>query len=254
MSQSGGAGVHRRERSASARRLLVGEEIDRSEHGYGSGGHHLAVLATGAQAPDLLRRLAEHLDRDLILGEHGEATAVWLGSARPFEEAEMEEIAAAATRHEGLLAVGEPGEGLGGRRATRRQAEVSYGFAKHRRAHFSRYGDVALLAAVASDPDLAEFLEQRFLTPISDPGSDRALPKTLRAYLDAGGDIPTTAAALGVGRQSVVERIDLVEELIGRAPAGCLAELDLALRLRTISAYEGEADPASHQRPPRASR
>jgi DNA-binding PucR family transcriptional regulator len=43
------------------------------------------------------------------------------------------------------------------------------------------------------------------------------------------------AATLGLGRQTVTDRVRIIEEQIGRPPEECLAELDLALRLCELS-------------------
>lgn len=90
-----------------------------------------------------------------------------------------------------------------------------------------------LLAGAGGDVDLRSFLEERFLAPLSaDP--DRDLVATLAAYLDASCDISSTAAALGMDRQTIAGRIAAIEERIGRPANECLAELDLALRLRNL--------------------
>ncbi len=214
--------------------LRAGEATNRHALSDDPGTWYLGVIATGLEAEDFLRRLAGELDRELHLGEGGEATG-WLSSHRPFDAVELREISAVALHRDGLLVVGEPGEGLAGRSATRRQAWAAYGIAVLAPRPFTRYRDVALLAAVVEDPDLAAFLEQAFLAPLCVPAHrGRGLPATIRAYLDAGGDVSRAASALGLDRQSVAARIDLIQILLGGPPRDFLAELDLSLRLREL--------------------
>jgi hypothetical protein len=98
---------------------------------------------------------------------------------------------------------------------------------------------VALLAAVLEDDELSAFLRQSFLGPLLDPGpGGHDLARALRACFDAGGDLSSMAIALGLPRQAVADQIGAVEERIGRSPLGCLAELDLALRLGQVSRTE----------------
>jgi hypothetical protein len=228
-------GARRRIPTEALDALLAAEAVDRSGFSYDFDAWHLGAIATGVGAEGLLNRLAESLDRELLLGGGEEATTGWWGARRAFEQVELEKISAAAVDHDGLLALGEPGRGLTGWRATHRQARAAYGFAARASHTFSRYGVVALLAAVVADPDLADFLRATFLTPLCSPSlRDCDLPAALRAYLDARGHMSEAAAALHVDRGTLVIRIRMIEERIGRPLHQCLAELDLALRCQAV--------------------
>jgi hypothetical protein len=211
-------------------RLLAGDSVDDSFPDYRIAGRHLGVFAGGADAKDRLNTLAKRLDRDLLLHGGGDPTWAWLGGRRAFAVAEIDEISVAAVHRDRPLAIGEPGSGLAGWRTTHRQARMAYRLAVQGRCPFCRYGDTALLAVATEDGDLADFLRERFLGPISG-GPHRDLSATLRAYLDAAGDPSSAGAALKVSRQTVISRIAEIEQRIGRAPFACLAELDIALRL-----------------------
>jgi PucR C-terminal helix-turn-helix domain len=211
-------------------RLLAGGPVEGFLPDYGIAGHHLAVFAGGADARSWLLALARGLDRDLLIRVGGDPTSAWLGGPRAFADAEIDEISVAAVHRDGPLAIGEPGSGLAGWRTTHRQARMAYRLAAQASRPFCRYGDAALLAVAAEDGDLAHFLRERFLEPISG-GPHRDLSATLRAYLDAAGDPSSAGAALRVSRQTIISRIAEIEERIGRAPFACLAELDIALRL-----------------------
>ena len=55
--------------------------------------------------------------------------------------------------------------------------------------------------------------------------------ETLRAYFVAERNISSTAAALGVDRRTVTNRIRAIEDLFGRPLKDIAAELETALRL-----------------------
>jgi hypothetical protein len=91
---------------------------------------------------------------------------------------------------------------------------------------------------LAASPDLATALAERALAPL------RALPagaaaraeETLRAWLDAHGDVTATAAALHVHPQTVRYRLAGLRETFGGALDDPAARLELAVALRTCPA------------------
>jgi ActR/RegA family two-component response regulator len=95
-----------------------------------------------------------------------------------------------------------------------------------------RYADVALLAAIAGDDLIATSLRQLYLTPLErarDGG--KVARETLRAYFEAERNVSSTAAALGVDRRTVRNRLGVIEDLLGRPIKGAEADLEIALRL-----------------------
>jgi hypothetical protein len=218
------------------RRLLAGESIDRSSFSYDFEAHHLGVIATGREPEGLLRHLAAQADRRLLVMEcDATVGSGWLGGGREFQAEELQEIPRLAASHDCLLAIGEPGAGLGGWGLTHRQARAALAVAAPGGRAFTRYREVALLAAAARDEDLVAFLTEIYLAPLEaarDRGMD--LPQTLRAYLDAGRNLSSAAAALGIARQTVASRVRAIETRIGRPLDGCVAELEVALRLRDL--------------------
>jgi hypothetical protein len=213
--------------------LLGDTVIGASGFAYDLDAHHLAAIVSGPDPEGLLRRLAEQLDRNLLLSASGEEeTFAWWGGGRAFDENDLVAISGAAGGRDGRIVVGEPGFGPAGWRLSHRQARRAQIFARGRQEPFVSYRGVALLATVAADEELNGLLRRSFIEPILGPGSAGAeLAWTLRAYLNAGGDLSSTAAALGVPRQRVADRMREIGSRIGRSPRGCLAELDLALRL-----------------------
>ncbi len=151
-----------------------------------------------------------------------------------------------------LLAFGEPNEGLGGWRLSHRQAQAALQVALRRSepVGVTRYADVALLAFALADEALAGSLIDIYLSPLDEQrGGGMVLRETLRAYLKAGRSASSTAAALGVVRSTVENRLRMVEQSLGRPLPACLAELEVALRLEQLGGFD--APPAD--RSPRGS-
>ena len=214
--------------------LLAGELVDHSELGYDLDGHHLALMARGQGAEKLMRALAGRVDRRLLIVQREEEPrwACWLGGRAPLDPAE----AAAALRDLApsgvFVSLGEPGEELAGWRFSHRQAKAALPVAERRGEPVLRYGDVAVLAAVGRDDLLETSLRRLYLEPL-ERGREggKVARETLRAYFEAERNISSTAAALGVDRRTVRNRIGAIEELLGRPLRGSLADLEIALRL-----------------------
>lgn len=221
-------------RRESVKRLLAGELVDRSELGYELEAHHLALMACGEGAAEAMRNLAERLDRRLLAvrREEEQTWACWLGGAEPLA-AEGALRALAANLPENLIVtVGEPGAGLAGWRFSHRQAKAALPVARRRGPGALRYADVALLAAILADDVAVASLRQIYLEPL-ERGRDggEAARATLRAYFATGRNVSSAAAALGVDRRTVTNRIRAIEELFGRPLRELATELEISLRL-----------------------
>ena len=230
-SRPGSAAERRRE---CVKQLLAGELVDHSELGYDLDGCHLAVMAKGEGAEDLVRGLAATLDRRLLTVRREEEPtwACWLGGSRPLGVEEALGAAADAASERVVVTVGEPGEGLAGWRFSHLQAKAALPVAERRGLPVLHYADVALVASLARDDLLANSLRQLYLAPLEgmrDGG--RVARETLRAYFAAERNISSTAAALGVDRRTVRNRIRDVEALVGRPLRTSAADLEIALRL-----------------------
>jgi hypothetical protein len=216
------------------RSLLAGELVDHSELGYDLAAHHLALMAQGEGAEELVRGLAKSLDRRLLAVQRDEEPkwACWLGGRRPLEvEAALRELSGKVP--DGVyVAVGEPAEGLAGWRFSHLQAKAALPVAERRGEPVVRYADVALVASVLRDDLVAGSLRQLYLAPLEqgrDGGS--AARQTLRAYFAAERNVSSTAAALGVDRRTVSNRLRAIEALLGRSLKDSATDLEIALRI-----------------------
>lgn len=225
-----------RRRADLVRSLLAGEPVDASPLAYELSGWHLALLAHGHDTKRALRDLARALDcRLLLVPQESGVLWAWLGSSLPVPADRALAVAAATLPAESRVAVGEPAEKLMGWTLTHRQALAAFPVAERGLESMVRYADVALLASALQDRLLSSSLRRLYLEPLErERDGGRALRETLRAYFAAGGNVSSAGAALGVSRPTVTSRLATAEELLGRRPDSCAAELETALRLHAL--------------------
>lgn len=224
---------HRREL---VERLLAGERLDPSELAYDLEAVHLGLVAKGPGAEVAGRELAAALDRRLLsICPGGQTVWAWLEGRRPFDHVELGRLLPSTIPPGVVLALGEPGEGVSGWRLTHLQARAALPIAQRGSEPFVRYADVALLASMLQDDLLATSLRQLYLAPLQgERDGGEALRQTLRAYLTAGRSVSSAAAALGVKRHTVTNRLRAIEERLERPLDSCVAEIDAALRLEDL--------------------
>jgi hypothetical protein len=216
------------------KRLLAGELVDRAELGYELEAEHVALMAKGDAAKGLLRELAARLDRRLLAVRREEEPiwAAWLGGRRPMATEEVVMALAEMSIDGVVLTVGEPADGLEGWRFTHAQAKAALPIADRGTEPVVRFVDVALEAAVVRDELIALSLRRRYLEPLESARDGGAVARrTLRAYFAAERNLSATAAALGVDRRTVRNRLAAIEGLLGRPLNGSTADMEIALRL-----------------------
>jgi PucR-like helix-turn-helix protein/diguanylate cyclase with GGDEF domain len=223
--------------SERVRMLLAGELFDAPDLRYELGGHHIGVCAVGGEAPEAIRGAAADLDRRLLLVPLEDGTTwAWLGSRHRRGGAEMEALERQDWPSGTQLAFGEPAEALAGWRLTHRQAKAALRIAMRSRQNLVRYRDAALLAAILSDDLLPSSLQMLYLQPLErERDGGVALRETLRAYLVAGQNLSSAAAALGISRHTVKSRLQVAEARFGQSLEQCAAEVDAALKLHHLN-------------------
>lgn len=223
-------------RAEKVRRLLSGESLDASGLGYDFEGWHVAVIASGPGAESAVRKMASSLDCQLLLVPcEREVIWAWFGSRRPEDMAEFERFGRVAGPRQLLIALGEPAQGPAGWRLTHRQSAAALSVAVRGARSPVRYADIALLASMLNDDLLITSLRDHYLAPLERERDDgKVALETLRSYFAADRNVSSTAAALGVTRRTVSNRLRKVEERLGRSLPSVAAEVEAALRLQTL--------------------
>lgn len=224
-------------RAACVRRLLAGQFLEADELTYEFDAWHIAAVARGRGAEGVLKGLAEKLDRHLLLVHPGGRTLwAWLGGRREISTKDIEGHAPSPWPSDLSLAIGESERGMAGWRLSHRQAKAAAPIALRPQPRMIRYSDVALLASALQDEVLASSLQRLYLDPLAyERDGGATLRHTLRAYFLACRQVSSTAAVLGVSRQTVAVRLRTIEERIGRSLDGCASEMDTALRMQELN-------------------
>jgi hypothetical protein len=227
-------------RTERVQRLLAGASVDTTDLGYDFDAEHVAAIAMGAKAGEAVRVVAAGLGCQLLSVLRSEETVwAWFGSRRRLATADLERALVSKGPAGVSLAIGGPQAGIDGWRLTHRQAQAAMLVALRRPQRLTLYGDVALLAAVLRDRELARSLVEIHLSPLEDQKDGAASRETLRAYFAAGCNAATAAAALGVDRHTVERRLNTIETRLGRPLHTCHAELEVALRLEELGEVGG---------------
>lgn len=178
--------------------------------------------------------LAGKLDRRLlaVCREEEPIWACWLGGRSRLEVQRALRALGEMSLDRVFVTVGEPGEGLAGWRLSHRQAKAALPIAERRGQTVLRYADVVLQASILRDDLAATSLHQLYLEPLEKArDGGKVARETLRAYFAAERNISSTAAALGVDRRTVTNRIRAIEDLLGRPLRDVGTDLETALRL-----------------------
>jgi hypothetical protein len=226
-------------RSEIVRRLLAKESVELAELvqlDYKlDTSWHVGVIATGTGGSGALGRLKADLCCELLPAQCGDGTVwAWFGASKRFKIVDIERTLAPNGKTGAILAIGEPGWGLDGWRQTHREAIGAQLRALRRPMRLVRYAESPLLVAALENETLATWLTE-FLAPIRGRADGAALLETLRAYIDAECNVTSAALIAKVRRQTVGNRIRLVEKLLDRPLRTCLAEIDSALRLADLA-------------------
>lgn len=210
--------------------------------GYDLEGWHLGLVVIGPRPEVAVHSLAKAIGRHALVvpREHGVASA-WLGGGSKLPIGDVEQVIQARMPADVSVAIGEAREGIDGWRVTHREALAGLQVMLRRPQRVIRGSKVILLAAVLRDEGLVEALRQTYLVPLGDEGDpEQVLRETLRTYFSTGGNAVTSAALLGVNRQTVQRRIRRIEERLGCLLPTCQAELQVALSLDQLPPPEGD--------------
>jgi hypothetical protein len=176
------------------------------ELGYDLGGEHLALMA--------------------------KAWTCWLGGRSTLEPEEVLRALEGRLSDSTVVTLGEPGAGITGWRLSYRQAKAALPIAERKGQSVLRYAEVAVLASLLRDDLGTTSLRRLYLEPLENTrDGGKVARETLRAYFATERNVSSTAAALGVDRRTVANRLRAVEELYGRPLHAFATDLETALQL-----------------------
>lgn len=213
--------------------LLEGKLLGAPELGYKFEAVHIGLVAIGPSAAGVARQLAGALGtQHLLVRPTSESVWAWMGSNSKLSAAQLAAHLPSPWPEDVKLALGEPAAGLHGWRRSHRQARAAFGVIATSEQPVIRYAEVPLLASTAGDDLLQVSLREMYLVPLTDAqDGGEVLRRTLRAYFAVGRNRASAAAALGFSRQTIAQRLQRVEDLLGEPLTQCGDALDLALQL-----------------------
>src|SRR5262249_1387974 len=130
---------------------------------------HLGLFAWGERGAEAARELAEALQRRLLLvSPLAQSWWGWISGSRPFEATEERIITRYSPPAEASIALGLPGFGEAGFRATHRQAQRARWFAPPGTSTLIRYADVAVESLASENQEDARTFVERELGAIND--------------------------------------------------------------------------------------
>lgn len=171
----------------------------------------------------------------LIHPESHTRTVFWVTTSKEPGPAVIEPIMMILRRFPGAIrAMGEPASGLQGFRKTYFQANDLVAIAPQLppSKQVMRWSDHALTLTLGSDVERARWFVRSVLGPLSESTEKAAERRvTLQAYLSSGKSLVHAAEERNVHRNTIVYRIQRIEELIGRPLQGQVLDIQCALHL-----------------------
>jgi PucR C-terminal helix-turn-helix domain/GGDEF-like domain len=215
--------------------LLSGELLEAPELQYPLEANHLGLVGSGPDAAATIQRVARSVGARLLLVRPSASRVwAWIGTLEELSESKLDEALRAKGVSSARISLGEPSSGLPGWRRTHQQAEAAFTVVA-RDGSPARYAEVAVLASMARDHLLRASLREIYLAPLAEErDGGRALRGTLRAYFAADRNGASAAAALKVTRQTIGNRLQKVEDRLGRPLHACTSELEAALKLMEL--------------------
>lgn len=225
-------------RAERVRRLIDGELVDTNGLAYEFDHWHIALVAKGPEAAKAVEAITAPLDaRRLVVPADGGVVWAWLGSRRRSDWT-SELAIPIELPGETRVGMGGPASGLSGWRLTHEQARAAVSVAGSGPRAWVRYADVALLASAVRDELLMTSLRKLYLEPLDEAGEGKALKGILRAYLTSNGSVTSAAAALGISRNTVTNRLKEIETKVGVLGATQRAAFAIALQLEDLTGFE----------------
>lgn len=221
--------------------------------GYAFSAFHTALVLHAhdeqavAALDDLAARAAKALGaaRPLVVHPGGGELWCWVATRTAPEPPALDALAEVFAGASVSAGVGTAGESLDGFVVSHEEAAAAHRLARRNGggAALTSYDSVELLVLLGESAAVDRFVARQLGDLAGDDSGAQRLRETLEAYLDHGGSIDATAAALTVHPNTVRYRIGQAAEALGR-PVGRY-DGDLAVALRHHRAFGGSTGGSS---------
>jgi DNA-binding PucR family transcriptional regulator len=174
------------------------------------------------------------LERALLVPAGDTCIWAWFASDRRLDLDALERIATEHLRDRQCLALSLPGTGLEGFRGGHRQVLRARRFAELSQLDGGvvRFDEVETLCVMSEDPELlADFVERKLGPLAAESRSAGRLRETLLVWLREGGNASRAAERLRTHKNTVRNRVQRAQELIGRSLDEDRLGLELALTM-----------------------
>jgi diguanylate cyclase with GGDEF domain len=201
---------------------------------------HLGVIAHGAEGAEALRCAWSSRGRKLLCvpGYDG-AVWAWLGGHAKLTVAELKALLAASGRSNASLAIGEPGRGLEGWRATHEEARMASLIARHEPCGLTRCADALPVVGALQNDALIEMYRRTYISPLNRLyKGGQPVRKSLLAYFKHGRNASCAGKAIKVTARTIQNHLNDTKSVLD-APLN-LTGLEIALRLEELG-YMTEA-------------
>jgi hypothetical protein len=223
-------------RIAIVKSLISGSPVDEEELAYPLDSWHVGLVVIGRRSMDAAAVLAESVGGALLAVPYGGTAWAWIGGRDQASARRIREMIGRGVASRARFAVGEPGRGVDGWRASHLEARAALGVATRTQARATYFSSVAVEAITLQAPELARSLHAAYLAPLGRGArGGKVLRKTLRTYFLAGRNVSSTAATLGVTRRTVENRLRTVEDDLGLPLQACITELEVAIRVEALT-------------------
>ncbi|HSZ69243.1 MAG TPA: helix-turn-helix domain-containing protein [Solirubrobacteraceae bacterium] len=185
------------------------------------------------------------IERTLIVPADASCMWAWFAIDRRFDLDTLVRVAGEQLREGQCLALGIPGSGLEAFRGGHRQALRARRFVELSQAERGviRFDEVETLCVMSEDPELlADFVERKLGALAARSPGARRLRETLLVWLREGGNVSRAAECLRTHKNTVRNRVQRAEELVGRPLEEDRLGLELALTMvQRVGAHDGAA-------------
>jgi hypothetical protein len=234
--------------------ILAGHTVDVDTAsralGYELRRYHVGLIASlwhDADADDGETRLAAVVNdvaarlgsgRPLVAANGPDALVAWLAFGSPPATEPLQELPAPRGSDSVRIAIGTPGQGIGGFRRTHAEATDAAAVARlagPRARTMTVFSAVRVPALFARDPDQTRRFVRRQLGGLGvESDEHNRLRATLMVYFDEGASRIATSRRLGIHPNTVANRVRAARALLDDDTAESRVELRAALRLAVI--------------------